>query len=72
MITLSTTCFGRESNQAGAFAIDVQLQSGIKKILGNQHAAHALAASDLFGDIRRHFISAVEIVASDLDIDGRG
>src|ERR1039457_599241 len=42
------------------------------KILGNQHAAHALAASDLLGDIRRHFISSVEVVASDLDIDGRG
>src|SRR6202051_4764993 len=62
--------FGRESNQTSAFAIDAQLQSGIKKILGNQHATHALAASDLFGDVRRHFISAVDIVASHLYIDG--
>ena len=64
--------FRCEPNQAGAFAIDIQLQSRIKKILWDQHATHALAAADLFGDVGGHSISAVEIVASHLDIDGRG
>jgi hypothetical protein len=49
----------------------ITLSTGIKKILRNRHATHALAASDLFGNVRRHFINVVEIVASHSDIDRR-
>ena len=72
MITLSTTSLGRHVNQAGALAVNIQLQAGILQVLGNQYVTYVLEAFDFGRDLASDGERLVKIIAADLNIDGRG
>ena len=73
VITLSTTVLGREPDQAGLFAVDVERNAGIIQILRNVDAGHAGHGLDLRGQLlrpaRRRLAYPCELI---LNVDGSG
>ena len=50
-MTLSTTSFGRDPNKAGLLAVDIQRETGVVQVLGDEDVAHVLQPLDFGRDL---------------------
>ena len=64
--------FGREADERGALAIDVELQAGILEVLRDVDIADAREAAQLLRDVLRLGEGGGLIVGADLNIERRG